>query len=717
MVWALAAAQEAGAASPVVALTLAPDQPIPHVYVEDPLIIEFLSDEDIAPAVKVKILNPAGQPILIDLGTLSLKAKSPYWQPIDSAPLERGRYNVLVSLDAAGVALEYSMAFCRIDRPDVEAGSAIRAAPAPVGVFTDSLDPGRLDAFAAVGVRRVRLEASAPDIEQQILAATEAAFEVAVFLDAVEAANGGARAAELARRYADKIARWEIAVSGNGAPLVRSLADTLRGCGAAAPVYLAVERPEALQESLAERAGDIIAGIVVLRTGSEPARLATYRSVIEHAGIERMDILVREGDGANHPTESSPQMIANILSNLAACADQTCIAADLVFSNSEFGDVYVPLSRLTRNLREASYVGRLPAQDAGVQALVFRNGEGWWIAAWRPDGPGTLRVDTNQAEDLALTDASGNPLQSPFKPEAGMFEMAVGPDPVYLFGTGGGVIRAAAVASAQAEAASFIDSDSFRAVLPGELLGMIEEIALGRTPRPDRSRFFALARTFAFLEREWHIGALPQSVAVPAMANLARIMSALCVIEEEDGEAFIEPLQDTLSRCSQYQSAYLTRTGNNARTRGDWLLAEVGRLVAEANRLADSGRSIEASAIATVAEWRARSLEFVREEPTMAAPAPSPEHRDEAAPREEPPAQSTDVEEQTRTAPSDEPPAPSLEKQVYRVQKGDNPSAIARKHGVTTEEVLRWNGWDARRILHIGDEYVIYKSGSQTSGR
>lgn len=65
----------------------------------------------------------------------------------------------------------------------------------------------------------------------------------------------------------------------------------------------------------------------------------------------------------------------------------------------------------------------------------------------------------------------------------------------------------------------------------------------------------------------------------------------------------------------------------------------------------------------------------------------------------------------TQPAPTTK-PSPSAgegERKVFQVAKGENPTTIARKQGVTTGDLLRWNGWESGKLLQIGESYVVYK--------
>ena len=113
------------------------------------------------------------------------------------------------------------------------------------------------------------------------------------------------------------------------------------------------------------------------------------------------------------------------------------------------------------------------------------------------------------------------------------------------------------------------------------------------------------------IEEKWHSSLIPRSSAVPALACLSRLVRNLCVVEQEKGRVFITPLRDTLAKCREYQSLYITNSGGSSvsQERGDWLLDKVSQLMAEAEKLEQDGRLIEANAVSALAEWRARSLE------------------------------------------------------------------------------------------------------------
>jgi len=55
------------------------------------------------------------------------------------------------------------------------------------------------------------------------------------------------------------------------------------------------------------------------------------------------------------------------------------------------------------------------------------------------------------------------------------------------------------------------------------------------------------------------------------------------------------------------------------------------------------------------------------------------------------------------------------EKVQHTVARGDTASTIAQKYGVKTSEFLAWNGLNSKSILPIGKKYVVYPKGSASA--
>ena len=63
--------------------------------------------------------------------------------------------------------------------------------------------------------------------------------------------------------------------------------------------------------------------------------------------------------------------------------------------------------------------------------------------------------------------------------------------------------------------------------------------------------------------------------------------------------------------------------------------------------------------------------------------------------------------EKEKEAPAGSQPA-GTKKITHKVAKGDNPSVIAKKYGVSTDDFLKWNNLKSNARFQIGEEYIVY---------
>jgi len=713
----------AGLAAFQVEVTLAPDQPIPHIYVGDPVILELHSDRDLRLDLTIHVENDIGDPVELDLGTVELRAHSAYWHPIEGLPDERGRYQATIRLSDGIDIQEDTLVYARVDRP-------VDGLTLPVGINVHEANRSALHALPIVSIRRIRTHTGTPDIEDQLETAAAAGLSVILVLDSADPDEAVGHMESLIGAYGDHIVRIDLASDLN-LQQIQSVADTLQRINASLPLALMVDTPERLAALLRRGAGRFFSLVVVNGHDATMETAAAFRRIAEQAGYEGMPIHVSAHNGDADPNDLS--FIKTLVRNAAAQVHQTNLNVNTVFDNGAFGPGYAPLGGFARRLHGADYAGDLPV-GAGQQAHVFRIDRGWCIVAWAAADDDPMRLDLNGARGLRLSDSYNNQLALPPSDEDGALTVAATRRPIYLSGTGGSIIATAAVRMARKEAQTMLAIESLQEDMPADLLDLLEHIASNGGGTLDRQDFFSLVRHFPFLEREWHNGGMQRSSAVMAMASLARLVRHLGVIEQSSGEPFIEPFQETLDRCSQYQSSYLTRSGgsNGAQERGDWLLKEVGRLMTEAEALMANGRAIEANALATMAEWRARSLEFAATaaplsqpdaddtdldedgtEPKADTPQPDPavEADEDSAVEDAPDADSDDLEEAHTEdmAEADEDETGEPEQQVFQVEPGEGPWAIAQKHGVDLDDLRRWNNWGQNPTLRIGQEYIIQK--------
>ena len=604
-------------------VALAPDQPLPFVYVDDPLILQLKSDADVTVTGRIDFTGDESSPASLELPAIELRANGKHWQPLEGVPTLKGRYNAHVALDVGGSPFEADLVFCRIDRPD-------KGENASICVRLGSADERSLLALGGIPIRQVELDASLPDVVAAVEAATKANFKVSLYLDTERLPNAAELAEGAAKALGDKVAGWAIQAHGN-AETFETIIQAARRGGSRAPAAVVVDAPLALAPFLEAPDGRTLAAAVLRQDAPQRSTIEALRFSAEQAGHEGFSVFVSSSglDSVGGPVGA--QLVRQFVKNRAAGVVHCDLDPEHVYSDARFGEGYVHLSALMRRLNGGVCAGELELPRTAY-AAVFRNGAGWTIAAWRDGGPSATDVPVGDAKSLVLTDALNNALPVP-EPHDGAVTLELSEDPVYLSGEGGSVLADAARAQALREAKAFVANKAFRGGLPPELLDLVNTVATSSTGRTERLNFFGLLRMYPFVEQQWHEGAIRRSVAVPAMASMTRLVRSLCILEQEAGEPFIELLQESLARCGEYQSQYLTSTGGATEDheRADWLSAEVGRLMADAKTMAELGREIEAVGIASLAEWRARALEFAMRaaplntpEPEVEAPKPAP---------------------------------------------------------------------------------------------
>lgn len=691
-------------------IEIAPDQPLSFVYADDPLIIELQAAQDGEAEAHVLVEGPhRAEPLRFDLGPFSLRRGGSRWCALPGFPPERGYFTTHVTVRMRDEVTEQTASFCRIDRLH-------GAAPIPVFADLAALSPPIITALHAVNCRSIRLRGDLPEIETHLQAAAAAGLNAILFFDLAAEADATAIAGRIAGQFGPIIIRWEVDARGDTGRL-DDMAEAVRKAGCQAPIALLVAGPEDIPVLLEKQAGEHAREAVLIQHTVNTDAARAVRRAAALAGYEGWTVHVLL-QGTDAGAGSGSRFSRNMLELLSGAALTAGFSLPAVYDDS-LKEGYAYLSGMMQRIGAAQPAGSLPLASPAA-ARLFREGKNWVLAMWSDAPNREIRVPLKDATELRLTDALNNPLPLP-SVEQDTMTLLLNPAPIFLSGNGGPVLAEAATARVRDTARAFAANERHRESIPKELVSLVASIAQDPQGRADRDAFFAVLRAFPLLEKQWHSGQLPRAAAAPAIVELARIARALCVLEEYRQEPFLDPIKDTLEKCNAYQSLYLTgSSGDRTLERGDWLFKEVGALADEAERLEAAGLYIEACAVAALAEWRARALEFAMQAGSLSAmPEPPPVIEDialeapdtETAP--EPPAKEAPVQNtaQEAVAPTQEAAAP--EEIIHTVGRGDNPSVIARKYGVTVEELQEWNKLKRNAVLHIGDKLVIRKPAQQ----
>lgn len=611
----------AGALAAAVSVDIAPDQPVPHVFDDEPLVVEVASPEDVTATVTASFERPGHDPHVVEFGTLRLRRNGPQWLEWHDPTIPLGDYTATVTLDTGGEAVATHDVFTMIRRP-VAAASAPIVADLRHGDVTTAL------ALADVPVRLARIDPALPEFANLVRACTSAgvAVSVAVTRDprgendpdtAVSNAGMEAFAEALAQQYAKVVAQWELPGQDVDA-LMRAVA-AIRRSGSRVPVLATVESVDDVDRVLRQGAGKVIAGLALRLDAPDAAQLRALRHAAERHGYERLPVYYVGPLNDGEENEYGPERLHALFALRTAVNTDPLFPTEWIYYNASIQPAYAYLSGMAHRLASAAYVGRIESEEP-VTLHVFRRGATWIVAAWSQSAT-THVIDAEDSQQLQFTDGLGNPLD--LARDADTITMSLDEAPVYLSGTGGTILARAASATAAREADAMLSAaDGAHPLAAHE--SILKSIAAGKASTVDRLQFVGLLQAFPDIERQWHSGALGRAQAVPAVASLAHMVRMLCILEQEEGEEFVESLQNTVARCGEYQSIYLMGTGANGadHERGDWLLEEVNRLVAEAESLRNAGRVIEAIGVASLAEARARALEHAATAKPLSQPEP-----------------------------------------------------------------------------------------------
>lgn len=579
-----------------VEITVSPDQPLPFSYVDDPLIVEIRSDVTARADITIALESSDGSAKVSQIFPATpLGPEINRWCALKEIPPLRGPWKVSVVVRADNGESAHEAQVYRIDRP-------ANAYVHPLYAFGDTLNRETLLSLRGVGVNLVRIPAGQPDVAALL-------DELArLGMKAIVALGGEADAAKMAETLAKSqcasIERWELSATRENATGLKAVVERLQSLTCSLPISLSIRDAAEVPEILAAIAIPSLQHLVIGESAQGPGVLDGLRDDLAAQGVESpvLEYLYETNDA-----DKFPPVFFDALSHRAI---RVGFPAALVLEKGELRPGLSYLNGLAHGVPPAPFAGSLP-QAGKARALLFASGKRWTLAYWS-SGPGeSIVVPWSADHPFTLSDSWNN--TSPVEaPEGGDWKSPASGEVRFLLGDGGPIIKATLLSQIKTTIRHILGEKTLEIAWNGEVRGALEAIVANPEGEQSRVHFFTLLRAFPEIEGRWHAGQLPRPVAVAALAHLADLSRTLCRLEAARDASFLEPLADTLARCEEYQSLYLTgaTTTPQARARGDWLVQEVRRLMDEAESLAESEAKIEADAVAALAEWRARGLEF-----------------------------------------------------------------------------------------------------------
>lgn len=579
-----------------VEVTVSPDQPLAFSYVDDPLIVEVRSDADVIATIRILLDTGApGDPIERTFTDTALGPDIDRWCAVKDLPERRGPWTVTVEVDAEAEREIQTTTVYRIDRP---AGAYHH----PLYAYGDQVDRDTLLALRAVAVRQVRIPASHENIELLLQEMVDLDMRAYIVLSDMDSA------AEIATRlstdHCDAIAGWELPVPGEISALQTAL-ETIRALPCSPQVTIGFDDQDDVGPLMAGIPPGTVQHFVVRQTEGAPDVMDGIRDGMAAYGLESPLLEYRY---APERSDEEGGILKHYFEALAHRAHRVAFPAAWVIDGGIMQPGLAELNGLAHGVSPDALYGSLPRD--GVRALMFGRGDAWTVSVWATGKETTLALPASTGTALKLFGPWYNSLDTR-APADGAITLDAAAQVRLVQGTGGEAMKTALLHQTETMVDHLLKLKSLAPAWSETTRATLTEIKKSPESEASRVHFFALLRAFPEIEERWHTGQLPRPVAVSALAHLAELSRLLCRVEAVRGANFLEPLQDTLARCEEYQSLYLTGTTTTpqARARGDWLVQEVRRLMDEVEFLLSIDARIEAGAVAALAEWRARGLE------------------------------------------------------------------------------------------------------------
>lgn len=670
-------------------LTVSPDQPLQYSYLDEPVVIAIQADSSGTAAVTAAVRSPRSEtPETLDLGTVQLRANEESWLALPSVPAGEGFFTINVTVQPEGgepVVLQGG--FARIRRSTGE--NAL-----PIVAYGEESDLNTLRALRSAPVPAIRIDILGENADAHAAALRKQSFKLVPYLDARQTPDPAGVARKAAEAWCDSVLRWNVA-AGTSVALIEDVASAVRATSCPAPVVAVVDNIDTFKSLIEQGLGDVVRSVCVEVTDNGAWMVSSVQRIAEQAGFEQWDVYAMLPP-PERGAEAQSFLTKRVFLALAEGFQGVAFHAREIYDGG-LTAAFSRVNALSFQLGDLDFAGTVPS-ERGVQNLLFKQGGDWFLAIWSTGGAKDLILEVGDAGRIKAVDQFNQEVTLP-ESTKGLLPVKVDTAPLYITGRGGSLFDQAARPIAKRLAGELQKRAELVEVLGPEVSSAVNSVVISEGAVTQRTNFFAMLRILPELERRWHAGELPRHLAVSAISHLARLMRQLCVVEQQRGEAFLEPLQDTLARCEEYQAYYLTssRGSDDHFERGDWLLGEVRRLMDEANDLAAAGRRIEASAVSALAEWRARGLEFAAG----------------AADRKEEDSVTVALALPDKPAPIAEvlSGAALPQEGVHKIVKGDTLGALADKYRVPLKDLLEWNRLTKTSRLRIGQAILVVPPG------
>lgn len=562
-----------------VEIALAPDQPAPLVYADEPFIVEMRPSENQTIRVLIEAVDSvSGETHTHTTAPLSLIKDTPYWLALDDFPPDRGHYVIRVAEDNDdGTALGEGT-IVKVDRPPTVGASrfVLDVADSGMGVTAVARAGGVTRLSAPVGLAKP-LSNDGFTVEARLT-------EGVPFSDVTTVADW----------YAE------------GAADPEGLRETLSAMATAHPGRMPWINLTCTDDlDMAATAVDSVSPRwrIAYADPLSNEYITSLRARAERLGWEHSRWSVSIGH------EDPVDWIRAVVRGLYHDCEVLEISADTLWDGQVFVRPFIYCASLTHFIDElVEPIGPMALGDQ-IEAYLFDTADGWCIAAWAMgDEEIDAALPTNDVRIISATQA----VRATHTDNEGNTRVTLSSIPLFIFGDDPAVRAEAAGARAILEAQHLLAMDGIDTLLPDTAVRAITIVDSDEGPVMPRREFLLLLQEFMSLEAQMTQDAAQADRVVPIMAGLTRLVRALCALDQDRGEIFLTPHLTRQDRIKTFQAQYITGgPDDTTNRRGAALNEEIRRLNGLVRAVAARGYTIEADGLAALAEWRARSLNVV----------------------------------------------------------------------------------------------------------
>jgi len=578
---------------------VAPDQPAPIFFTDEPLVAQFETLEPTAADVDVRVTLPNGERATWSAHDLAVPGGRPMWQAIESLPVARGPHSILIRFATSTGTSELDRSLQRLDRPPT--GSL-----GVVGVhLTDPTDEA-LYGLRCLPVARVRLDIDVPNLASVVQAIVRDT-PGHVYLRVPPGSIGQQRSlGAIAQEIGRSVDLWEIAGADGPARYTAIVNDIRQGDPAARIAARVSAARDAVALLRVEPQFRPVAFVV------SPDAVDAVEQATERAGVEGISLLIEFNPALGADIDAA-RLVPRVLAMAQSPHHEVVLPQRLIEQGEGFSNLLAVFASATRLLEQAEIIST-PVGTGHNQAWVFaRRGDvepAEWTAAVAHIDPNEPAAELSSAGVSAWTlmDAYGN-----VRAASGEAGTEIGPPPGYglwwVQGTGGSFLLEAHIRRMKAHAKATAPHETALTAIAPDTITALQLLRNYSYPAPTRLQFFNVVRALPAIEEDWHRGIVETRDAIPLSRHLAAIARELATIKQEADEQFLEPFDRTIANCRTFLEQFSTAAIGADAHRVAFLRAEVVRLLDEARACEAAGRITEAKGIAALAEWRARSLE------------------------------------------------------------------------------------------------------------